>query len=74
MSSFRALSSRLAKLERARLPKPSPFTTYFGSLDAFADTVIIPGIRSGTLSKNDMVDIVAAFRLWEAEGVYNVGN
>lgn len=36
------------------------------------DTVVIPGIQCEMLSRNDMVDIVAAFRSWEDNGVYDV--
>ncbi len=62
----------MLKLEKMGKPRSSPFTIWFGSIDAFVDRVVIPDIQRGLADRNDMVDIVAAIRCWETEGVYNV--
>lgn len=72
MVALRAFHRRVLKLEEVGKPKPSPFTICFGSISAFVDTVIIPDIQGGLVDKNDMVDIIAAIRRWEADGVYDV--
>lgn len=68
--SLRALQRRVAKLENVRKPRPSPFTIWFGSIDAFVDKFILPGIQSGLFDPMEMIDIVAALRGWEGDGHY----
>jgi len=46
-------------------------TIWFGSIDAFVDLHVIPEIEAGKLDSNDMVDVIAAIRRWEAEGIYD---
>lgn len=65
MRAVRALQRRMAKLELASMPRPSPFTLMFGSFDQFVEQHVLPGIEAGTLDKSDMVDVVAALRIWE---------
>jgi hypothetical protein len=67
---LRALGRRVAKLEVASKPRPTPFSIIYGSLDGFVDRVVMPGIAAGLLSVPEMVDIVAALRSWEADGHY----
>lgn len=57
-------------LERASMPRPSPFTLAYGSFDQFVEQQILPGIESGALAADDMVDVVAALRSWEADGTW----
>ena len=67
---FRAFQRRVAKLELIRQPRPSPFTIWFGSMDAFVDTYVVPGIQDGLFDPYEMIDIVCALRIWESEGHY----
>jgi len=71
MVAFRALHRRVLKLEKATTPRASPLTIWFGSIDAFVDLHVIPEIEAGKLDSNDMVDVIAAIRRWEAEGIYD---
>lgn len=66
-----ALQRRVAKLEIAQMPQPSPFTIWFGSTDAFVDIIVIPGIQAGALHAQDMADIVAAIRSWEESELWD---
>lgn len=66
----RALQCRVAKLEIARKPRPSPFTIWFGSTGAFVYTFVIPGIKNELFDPLEMVDIVCALRSWENDGHY----
>jgi hypothetical protein len=70
MVAVRALQRRVVKLEQARKPRPSPFVRWYGSFDAFVVPAIWPGIRAGTLSEGDMLDIVEALRCWEGDGTW----
>ena len=65
MRSVRALQKRLARIERASLPQPSPIALAYGSFDHFIERQILPGILAGVLDRTDMIDIVAALRSWE---------
>ena len=67
---LRALGRRVAKLEVAGKPRPTPFSIMYGSLDGFIDRVVMPGIAAGLLSVPEMVDIVAALRSWHTDGHY----
>jgi len=70
MVAVRALHRRVAKLERAERPRPSPFVIWYGSFDNFVTAAIWPGIRSGVLDEGDMYDIIEALRTWEESGVW----
>ena len=62
---LRALSKRVAKMEKAEQPKPSPFVLLFGSFDQFVEEMVLPGVEAGALDARDIVDVVAALRAWE---------
>lgn len=68
MRAVRALQKRVARIERAEMPRPSPFVLAYGSFDLFVEQQILPGIESGALDRDDMIDIVAALRGWEERG------
>lgn len=70
MAGIRALQKRLARLEDAEKPKPSPFAVLYGSFDAWVERDVLPGVESGALAPDDMVEVVAALRRWEANGVW----
>lgn len=53
------------------MPTPSPFAQWFGSFDAWVEHDVLPGVESGALAADDMVELVAALRAWETEGVWN---
>lgn len=53
-------------MEEARKPKPSLITVWYGSFDAWVEQAVLPGVESGALEPDDMVDVVAALRNWEA--------
>lgn len=72
--SFRNLQRRVAKLEKGEKPRPSPFTIWFGSFDAWVESQILPGIESGVQEGEDIVVIVAALRAWETDGAWAVGH
>lgn len=71
MTSIRALQRRVAKLEQARKPRPSPFTIWFGSFDAWVKRQILPGIESGAHDSADIVVVVATLRRWETDGTWD---
>lgn len=52
--------------------RPSPFTAWFGSFDAWAEREVLPGVESGALVADDMVAVVGALRRWEANGTWEV--
>jgi len=70
MAGVRALQKRLARLEDAGKPKPSPFAILYGSFDAWVEQAVLPGVESGALAADDMVEVVAALRAWETGGVW----
>lgn len=70
MAGIRALQKRTAKLEKADMPTPSPFTLWYGSFDAWVESQILPGIESGALDGADMIVVVAALRRWEEDGLW----
>lgn len=70
MGAVRALSRRVAKIEREGKPKPSPFVVMFGSFDLFVEMTVLPEIKAGHLSRADMVDVIAALRSWEEDGTW----
>ena len=67
---LRALQRRVQRLETGAKPRPSPFTLWFGSFDAWVEKEVLPGIESGALEADDMIVIVATFRAWELAGVW----
>lgn len=70
MGAVRALQRRVIKLENAAKPTPSPLVLFYGSFDLFVEVAILPGIESGALSRPDMIDVVAALRVWENDGTW----
>lgn len=70
MGAVRALSRRVARLEQAGKPRPSPFVVMFGSFDLFVELRVLPEIEAGHLSRADMVDVVAALRRWEEDDTW----
>lgn len=70
MRAVRALQKRVARIERAAMPQPSPFTVAYGSFDQFVEQQILLGIEAGTLDRDDMVEVVAALRGWEQDGTW----
>lgn len=70
MRAVRALQKRVMRIERAAMPRPSPFALAYGSFDQFVERQILPGIEAGALDKDDMVEVVAALRGWEHDGTW----
>ena len=64
MSSVRALLTRVARLEAARVTPKSPFEAAFGSLDAFAD------LAAERLDPIDGPMLVNAVRRWHRDQVW----
>ena len=57
MSGIRALQRRVAKLETARKPRPSPIVIMCGSFDAFADAAyveVMAGTPAGDIRKRGL--------------------
>lgn len=71
MGSVRALQKRVGRLERAGKARPSPIVILFGTFDRFVEVLVLPGIEAGQLSRSDMVEVVAALRVWEADGTWD---
>lgn len=72
--SLRALQRRVKRIEDARKSRPSPFTVWFGSFDAWVELEVLSGIESGALDGPDMIVIVAALRAWESGGAWEVAH
>jgi hypothetical protein len=70
MRAVRALQKRVMRIERAAMPRPSPFVLAYGSFDQFVEQQILPGIEAGALHPEDIIEVVAALRSWEASGVW----
>ncbi len=70
MAGIRALQKRLARLEDAGKPKPSLIAVWYGSFDAWVEQAVLPGVESGALSADDMVELVACLRRWEHDGTW----
>jgi len=66
----RALQKRVARIERAAMPKPSPFVLAYGSFDQFVERQVLPGIEAGALDRADMIEVVSALRAWEQDGTW----
>ena len=72
MAGIRALQRRVKRIEEGRKPRPSPFTVWFGSFDAWVELEILSGIESGALEGADMIVVVAALRAWSDGGAWDV--
>lgn len=71
MAGIRALQKRAAKLEKADMPTPSLIALWYGSFDAWVEREVLPGVESGALAADDMVELVAALRAWEQDGTWS---
>lgn len=69
MANVRALLTRVAKLEAARVTPRSPFEVSFGSLDAFADRVNAD-IGAGKLDRVDGPLLLNAVLKWHRDGAF----
>lgn len=70
MGAVRALSRRVARMEREGKPRPSPFVVVFGSFDLFVEIMVLSEIEAGHLSRYNMVDVISALRSWEEDGTW----
>lgn len=68
--SLRALQRRVAKMEKARTPRPSPIVVMFGSFDTFVAVVFQPAWDDGTMEQGDILDLVEVLRRWETDGTW----
>lgn len=66
--SLRTLQRRVAKIEKGRKPRPSPFVILCGSFDAFADAAYAE-VEAGTLA-GDFLYILDHLREWDEGGVW----
>ena len=56
------IQRRIVKLEDTGKPRPSPIAVWYGSLDAWGEKAVLPGVESGAPEADDMVEVVAALR------------
>lgn len=70
MRNVRALLTRVAKLEAARVTPKSPIETAYGSLDAFADKVNAD-IAAGKMDKVDGPLLLQAVRKWHRDRLWS---
>ena len=70
MSNVRALLTRVAKLEAARVTPKSPFEVAFGSLDAFADK-LNADIGASKLDKVDGPMLLQAVLKWHRDRLWS---
>lgn len=68
MAGIRALQRRVAKLETARKPLPSPIVILCGSFDEFADATYAE-VMAGKLA-GDFLHILDHLREWNEGGVW----
>jgi hypothetical protein len=66
--SLRTLQRRVAKIEKGRKPRPSPFTLLYGSFDKFVDATYSE-IIGGKLD-DEFYDMIDVLRTWEDGGVW----
>jgi hypothetical protein len=66
--SLRTLQRRIAKLDKGRKPRPSPFVIMCGSFDAFAD-VAYAEVEAGRLG-GDFLHVLDTLRSWDDAGVW----
>ena len=69
MSNVRALLTRVAKLEAARVTPKSPFEVAHGSLEAFADKVKAD-IGAGKMDRVDGPMLLQAVLKWHRDGAF----
>lgn len=61
MPGSRALTRRVKRMKGVK-PKSSVIAVWYGSFDAWVEQAVLPGVESGALEPDDMVEIVAALR------------
>jgi len=66
--SLRTLQRRVAKIEKGRKPRPSPFVILCGSFEEFADATYAE-VMAGTLA-GDFLLILDHLREWDEGGVW----
>ncbi|NEX44604.1 hypothetical protein [Pseudotabrizicola algicola] len=71
MASAQALLKRVAKLEAARNPRPSPIAAIYGSTEAFAAECMAE-VEAGKLCGTDMPVLLDCLRRWDSEGSWDV--
>ena len=71
--SLRNLQRRVARIEKSRKPRPSPFVLAYGSFEAFVEETY-DEIVAGKLDRADMIVIVACLRRWETDGTWDGAN
>ncbi len=71
MGAIRALQRRVVKLEHSVKPRRSPLVIIYGSFDLFVEIAVLPGVKSGALARDDMIDVIGALRRWEADGTWD---
>lgn len=54
MAGIRALQKRARKLEKAAMPAPSLYVQWFGSIDAWVESEVLPGVERWALDRRDM--------------------
>jgi hypothetical protein len=63
------LAATAIRRELAVGSKPRrPFVRVWESFDLIVEIKILPGIEEGSLSRDDMIGVVAAQRCWEVTG------
>lgn len=70
MRAVRALQKRVARIERASMPRPSLFALVYSSFDQFVEQLILPGIEAGALASGDMIEVVAALCACGQDGTW----
>jgi hypothetical protein len=71
MSGVRGLLQRLARLEAARTPRPSPIVAIYGSLEVFAAETMAE-VKTGKLCGTDMPIILDCLRRWDREESWGI--
>ncbi|RJG57709.1 hypothetical protein D0Z70_00315 [Sphingobium terrigena] len=66
MAGSRALNRRVKRMEESGKPKPSLIAIWYGSFDEWVEQDVLPGVESGALEPDDIVDVVAVLRGCEA--------
>lgn len=66
--SLRTLQRRVAKLEKGREPRPSPFVILCGSFDAFVDATYAD-VEAGKLA-GEFLHVLDHLREWEEGGLW----
>jgi hypothetical protein len=66
--SLRTLQRRVAKIEKGRKPRPSPFVILCGSFDEFADASYAE-VEAGKLA-GEFLHILDALRAWDEGQVW----